>query len=430
MIDVGDGKSPRDYDDFVRLALTDIQQWWSEQFPAIYDQPFEPLAGGVYAGYPERTTPIPGCETTTPTPYEEIARYSAFYCMQGDFMVYDDGDQGVLYQLASEFGASILGVVFAHEYGHVVQARADVLNEDLPTISTEQQADCFAGAWVARARNGESPLLSFTDADVRNGLVAMITVRDPIGIDQFELGGHGSAFDRVGAFQTGFTEGPARCAELIDDPLPLVPNVFQPGQGGDGNAEFGYGERQVMNFLPADLQAYWDQQLAARGLAMPTLTLAPVQSADEVACDDPTGAFAIGALYCPATNQVYFDEPLARDLYDRFGDFVVGYILGGAWSEAGQTAMGSTLTGEARLLADDCFTGAWAATTIPGPDGATERGTASIEPGDLDEAIQTALVIGDETADDNRLGSGFEKIASFREGVLDGIDACTAMVGD
>ena len=40
----------------------------------------------------------------------------------------------------------------------------------------------------------------------------MITVRDPIGIDQLEPGGHGSAFDRVGAFQTGFTEGAARCA--------------------------------------------------------------------------------------------------------------------------------------------------------------------------------------------------------------------------
>ena len=36
----------------------------------------------------------------------------------------------------------------------------------------------------------------------------MITVRDPAGTDQFDPGGHGSAFDRVGAFQVGFTEGP------------------------------------------------------------------------------------------------------------------------------------------------------------------------------------------------------------------------------
>ena len=56
---------------------------------------------------------------------------------------------GALVGLAAEFGASILGVVFAHEYGHVIQARAGVLGRELPTIVSEQQADCFAGAWVA-----------------------------------------------------------------------------------------------------------------------------------------------------------------------------------------------------------------------------------------------------------------------------------------
>ena len=71
----------------------------------------------------------------------------------------------------------------------------------------------------------------------------MIAVRDPKGVDQFsEPGGHGSAFDRVGAFQVGFSEGVARCAELIDAPLPLVPNTFQPGDCPDGNAPFGYDD--------------------------------------------------------------------------------------------------------------------------------------------------------------------------------------------
>ena len=124
VIDVGDAKSPREYDDFVRAALTDIQAWWAEQYPDIYGGPFEPLSGGVYAGYPERTTPIPGCETSEPTTYEEIKLYSAFYCMQGDFMVYDDGQDGVLYGLAEEYGPSILGVVLAHEFGHAIQARS------------------------------------------------------------------------------------------------------------------------------------------------------------------------------------------------------------------------------------------------------------------------------------------------------------------
>ena len=58
----------------------------------------------------------------------------------------------MLYGLAEEFGPSILGVVLAHEFGHAIQARSRRCStEGLPTITTEQQADCFAGAWVARA---------------------------------------------------------------------------------------------------------------------------------------------------------------------------------------------------------------------------------------------------------------------------------------
>ena len=180
-LDIGDAKPARDYDDFVRRALNDIEGWWATQYPALYGGPFEPLAGGVFAAYPARTTPIPGCESSEPTPYEDIALFSAFYCPDGDFIAYDDGDgpDSVLFNLAAEFGPSILGVVFAHEYGHAVQSRAGILRPTLPTIYGEQQADCFAGAWVAHVRAGGSQVITFTDEEVRTGLVAMITVERP-----------------------------------------------------------------------------------------------------------------------------------------------------------------------------------------------------------------------------------------------------------
>jgi predicted metalloprotease len=426
-IDPGDAKTPRPYDEFLTAALTDIEAWWTTQFPAVYGKPFQPITGRVYAGYPERTTPIPGCDTLHPTTYDEIAQFSAFYCQQGDFMVYDDGPDGLLGQLAAKYGPSILGVVFAHEFGHAVQARAGVLEHPLPTITTEQQADCFAGAWVAHAAHDGGPV-SFTDADVRSGLVAMIQVRDPKGVDQFTDGGHGSAFDRVGAFQVGFSEGAARCAELIDHPLPLVPNRFQPGDRGDGNAAFGYGPDQIAGFISSDLNAYWSQALASRGVTVPTLTVVPVQSADEIDCAKPAGDFRTGAVYCATSSTVFLDDPLTKSLYNSFGDFVVGYLLGGAWSEAAQEALNSPLAGEQRLLVDDCLTGGWAKTLVPDEQGQTQRGTA-IEPGDLDEAIQTALVIGDASSSDDQLGTGFEQIASFRQGVLDGMEACAAQIG-
>ena len=271
----------------MRAVLADLERWWTVEFEALHGQPFTPLTGGVYAAYPERTDPIPGCGTASPTPYEEINQYGAFYCQQGDFLVYDDGADGILADLAAEFGPPILGVVLAHEYGHVVQARSGDLERGLPTITTEQQADCFAGAWVARAVRGEAPDVPFADADVRTGLIAMIRVRDPVGIDQFSAGGHGSAFDRVGAFQAGFLEGLARCAELLDDPLPLVPNEFNSidEQVRAGNAPFGYGEGQIGRFLVDDLNAFWPEAVTQLGANLAALSLVPVADPSDVSCE-------------------------------------------------------------------------------------------------------------------------------------------------
>jgi predicted metalloprotease len=430
ILDEGDAKPDREYDDFLRLALDDIQRWWGEQYPAVYGEPYEQLRGGVYAAYPDRADPIPGCGQSAETTYEQIHEFAAFYCPDGDFLVYDDGEDGILYSLTDEFGPTILGVVMAHEFGHAIQARSGALRRNLATIVTEQQADCFAGAWVAHAVRGGSATIELTDDDVRIGLVAMITVRDPLGVDQFSEGGHGSAFDRVGAFQVGFTDGAGRCAELIDQPLPLVPNVLQPDGNPQGNARFGYEDNEIVGLITNDLNEYWPDAVSAEGAELPALSVVPVESADGIDCDDPSGDLSTGAVYCAADQNVYLDEPLAVELYERFGDFVVGFMLGQAWGEAVQQALGSTLAGEDRALLSDCLTGAWASDLIPDGQGNTTRNNAEIEAGDLDEAIRTALLVGDDTSTTDELGSGFEKIASFREGVLGGIDACTAQLPD
>ena len=99
--------------------------------------------------------------------------------------------------------------------------------------------------------------------------------------------------------------------------------------------------------------------------------------------------------------------------------------------------MGSTLTGEPRSLIDDCLVGGWvtgaidwpaagpSAPTIPTLPGLSER-VATMSPGDLDEAVETALVLGDETMSDNVEGSAFERVAWLRIGVLDTAATCAA----
>ena len=146
-------------------------------------------------------------------------------------MAYDDGELGVIYDLAETFSPSVVAVVLAHEFGHAIQGRVGDLDRDVPTIYTEQQADCFSGAWARRVWQGAAVGLTFGDDDIRTGLIALVAVRDPIGSSVLEPGGHGSAFDRIGAFQEGFNGGVDNCNDLIDKPLPLLPNEFATERG-------------------------------------------------------------------------------------------------------------------------------------------------------------------------------------------------------
>jgi predicted metalloprotease len=451
VIDVDANKPVRDHDEFVAVAVTDIERWWGEEYPTVYGEEFEPLGGGVYAGYPERESNIPGCGEPN-TAYDDLTQYVAFYCEFADFMVYDDGDGdfSLLTPLADEFGPAVMGIVLAHEYGHAIQQRIGALDRSLATIITEQQADCFAGAWTGQAYRDESELLRLGDHDIRAGLIAMLSVRDPVGTDQFVPGGHGSAFDRVGAFQEGFIKGPGRCAELLDEPLELMPNQFQSGTDAffEGNAPYdctlldpnvvGQDFIDVCTdapvFLADDLDDFWTTALGT----VTDLEPLPVSDLDVVQCGDGVG-LADEVLLCPSTGEVIYDEPAVLDLYERFGDFTLGYFYGIAWGELAQREIGSPLQGEARALLNDCFVGAWVSDITPDESGTTPRAEdtdgdgfaesgVTSSPGDLDEAIRMAILVGDEGANIDRVGSPFEKIDSFRTGVLGGLSACESLL--
>ena len=439
-IDFGIAKPPKPYDDFLLATIADLESWWTERFPAVYGEPFRPLQGRIIAAYPGRPDDIPGCGKPRTT-YAEVREFAAFYCGVGDFMVYDDGDGGLLDDLADRFGPATISIVLAHEFGHAIQLRVGAFDSNLATITTEQQADCFAGAWSARAARGESNRVRFTDDDIKAGLISMLEVRDPVGFDQFAEGGHGSGFDRVGAFQVGFLGGVERCAELLGDPLPLSPARFSIEERSDGgNADWGDGEMELFGMLPADLNLFWGSDVGPTAGSFAPLTIVPVQSAAEVDCDRLAPQFEHGAARCDSDasgrNVVYVNEPAAFDLYrqDLFGDFSVGYLLGIAWAGAAQGSLGSTLSGEEKELVNDCLVGAWVQTDIadivanqfvlPLPRHA-ER-TMRISPGDLDETIRTMILIGDAASDEDVLGTPFEKIEAFRAGLLGGVDACLA----
>ena len=108
--------------------------WWELTYPEVYGEPWQPLQGDVYAAYPERPDDLPGCGEPR-TSYDDVQEFVAFYCGLGDFVVYDDGENGLLAELADKFGAGTIGIVLAHEYGHAIQQRSGVLDLNLPTVT-------------------------------------------------------------------------------------------------------------------------------------------------------------------------------------------------------------------------------------------------------------------------------------------------------
>src|SRR3954452_2554589 len=61
IIDFGANHQPQPYDGFLTAAFKDIESFWAVQFPQVYGTDFKPLSGKIYAAYPDRSDPIPGC---------------------------------------------------------------------------------------------------------------------------------------------------------------------------------------------------------------------------------------------------------------------------------------------------------------------------------------------------------------------------------
>lgn len=426
-------KPAQDYDRYLYAAIEDVQAFWREQYPTAYGEAYPELEGGIYPAYPTRTSEIPGCGAPTSS-YEDV-EMNAFYCGLGDFVAYDDAE--LFPQLARDFGPAVLGVVMAHEWGHAIQGRRGDLDGSLPTVVTELQADCFAGAWSSHVASGQAEGLTFGDADVVSGLNGLIFVADPVGRTSVEPDAHGSAFDRVGAFQDGFLNGVAQCVTYIENPPTPIQLPFTEAEQLDPNRrdpsdapfeDIDADNPGIFTLVERDLDRYWTAVLEGNGLTFtpPTFATYP-QSGPFPECEGvPEEAFPNNAFYCASTNQVLFDIDYARALYDAIGDFAIAYLLGVAWSDAVQTTLNTGYDGELRALYNDCLTGAWTQDIIPDE---TREQDATISAGDLDEAVRTALAIGDVTSSANVVGSGFEKIDAFRAGVFGGIDRCNSRIG-
>ncbi|MPZ23743.1 MAG: hypothetical protein GEU28_09395 [Dehalococcoidia bacterium] len=210
-----------EYEADLQLAIESVDEYWSITFPEVFGGEYQsPSVFGPYSS--EEDGPTCFGEAATPV--------NAFYCFPPeDFIAWDEPN--LFIPFFRDIGDFAIAFVIAHEWGHAIQARAN-LGFDALTILTELQADCFAGAW-ARWAQDEQEILEPGDLD--EGVIALYTVRDPIDTPFTDPGAHGSAFERSNAFSDGFNDGPEACLvftegedeQMMDDQPEEVP-------GGDG----------------------------------------------------------------------------------------------------------------------------------------------------------------------------------------------------
>jgi predicted metalloprotease len=412
------------YDEFISWAADDIARYWDGIYPDTYGGDYVELMGGVHADFPDNPNELPsGCDYEGNYAFVED---NAFYCDEGDFIVYDDAR--LFPEFADAFGVLVTGVILAHEWGHAIQSvhRHDILDRYSST-TIELQADCFAGAWIGDVKSSGRAPFTVGDNDITGALLGLVQIGDAPGDSAYDPAAHGSAFDRVSAFQDGFTGGPQPCIDYeTDEPLPLqfgftIEELSRPNPG-----DFPFGD-EMFTQLGDDLTLYWSAQLAGADWTPPTLRVDDVPGG-EPDCSAPIRVVE-GVWFCAPDAVVVIDRSTAERYYNKVpGDFAVGYLMGLGFSEAVQQALDTDLTGDGRALMNDCLVGTWARDILPFnqnpivvPSEATPR--VSLSPGDLDEAIRTALDLGSSYFS---LGSPFDKVDSFRRGVLEGIDTCFA----
>ena len=441
-IDLEDVPEDDQDDVIIEAVLGEVEAFWEEEFPAAFGGDFEPVETFVPYG-PDRELP----ECGGPLEYEEIAQ-NAFYCPSDDVIAWDTDN--LTNDLLADFGAFSLAIVMAHEYGHAVQARVPVQG---PTIATEQQADCFAGAFTAFVEGGGSDVVAVSIEDLDAAVAGFLTLRDAPGTPANDPSAHGSAFDRVGAFQDGFRSGTARCAEyeeIYDQGGSTVIDLQFTSQEdfiSGGNAPFGPGEEgDIFDITLGSLEAFWTAAMPAQF----DVDWEPLAQDDQVIPFDPDDADSLPecpgvdataeelagqAFTCvgdpddPADDFIAFDINLAAEQYEQIGDFAVSGIISQQYAFVAQTLLGNLESDKASLLQADCFSGAWAgeltaATLREGGQVLLDDSTVSISAGDLDEAVQSFLLLGDQEGADSNLGTPFERVVAFRDGFLNGLPQC------
>jgi len=411
-VDGGDGG---EIDNLAASAVSDIEQFWQTAYPEAFGKDFTPVKALI--SWDANGFDGTFCEEGT------YGLVNAAYCYPDRTIGWDRGE--LMPSLREAHGDPGVSMVLAHEYGHAVSRAAGLSTIGTPTLVAEQQADCLGGAYMRWVAEGNSPRFSLSTGDgLNNVLAGVISFRDPLsqeGDPDAAFDEHGSAFERISAFQFGFTDGPSACAAIdmreIGQRRGDLPVLLPEDQTG----ELPIDEGSVRSILDA-------MGILFSPKAPPAVTF-DAEAARSCADARPSPP----ASYCPATNTIAVDLPALQELGSQqdsgglaTGDNVAYSVLVSRYMQALQHEHGAVpLDNAEAALRTACLTGVATvkmSKQVTTPDGNTIALTA----GDVDEAVSGMLTNGLAASDVNgeSVPSGFSRIDAFRVGVLGDADRC------
>ncbi|MGE0216267.1 peptidase, partial [Mycolicibacterium sp.] len=407
-----------DIDQLAASAISDIETYWETAYPETFDDEFIPAKALISWDANGFDGEFCGEDT--------FGLVNAGFCYSDRTIGWDRGE--LLPGLRRAFGDMGVVMVLAHEYGHAVARLSGLSGDDTETLVAEQQADCLSGSYMRWVAEDNSPRFTLSTGEGLNGVLAgVISFRDPLlNEDDPDVGydEHGSAFERVSAFQFGFTDGPSACAAIdlreIGQRRGNLPVLLPEDQTG----ELPVTEDSVRSIVDAMEILF-------------TPTNPPALSLDaDTAADCPDARPSPPASFCPATNTITVDLAGLEELGAQSapedggqlaaGDNMAYSVLVSRYMLAIQREHGGVAldTAEAALRTA-CLTGVATVKMtkeVTTPDGNTIALTA----GDVDEAVSGILTNGLAASDVNgeTVPSGFSRIDAFRVGVLGDTERC------
>ncbi|HEU4360456.1 MAG TPA: peptidase [Mycobacterium sp.] len=406
-------------DRLAMLSINDIQDYWKQNYDGFTGS-FAPIS--TFISY-DSNNPA-GSTVCSLNTY----RYSnAFYCYGHNMIAWD---RGVMLPTARRyFGDMFITGALAHEYGHALEDMAHLIDASTPTLVAEQQADCFAGAYLHWVAEGNSSRFTLNTTDGLNGILAgLMALRDPVlGPQDEPLIGeqHGTALDRISALQLGFDAGPTACAGITTNEIKqrrgdMPMSLQRQATGGEQIGDVGVDKDTVRTLL-ATLNADF-------GPARP-----PTLTFEGVTCVDADARPP--ASYCPASNTISIDLPELQRMAAAptdpakkllaYGDNTALSVVMSRYMLALQHERGVELTSATAALRTACLTGAGQRRMFEPV--ALPHGTGLVlTAGDLDEAVTGLLMNGLAASDvsGTTVPAGFTRIQAFRSGLLGDAEQC------